>query len=628
MSRHQTQSIMRSEEMRRGWTSLGETLRGSAEHCSGAGIYVIDERGSQEFRTYAQLLEHSLRVGAALRLKGIDAHDRILLVQSTGFDFLSTFFGAIAIGATPVPFPPPTRQRSSSAAQPHARIEEAARRLVARAIVADSDLDATALPAVVPGASFGFVGDVGMLLEGMPVGAVVEPQTSAPEVAYVQLTSGATGPMRGVELTHANILSNIRAIGRALEIDSHDVGISWIPPYNSMGLAGLICVALYWGIDLVLLHPERFLKRPEDWLAAISRHRGTLTAAPNFAYHYAVRRCQRSNLEGLDLSSWRVAMSGAEPVRAQHIDAFMRRFNTYGLRQNIFMPVYGLAEATVGVTFGDLDAPVVLDGINRRVLEREGRARPLPVEGAKTPAERLHLVSVGRPLEGIEVAIVDDERNCLDERECGEVAVRGPCVMRGYTEDEPSQRGGGACDTDLDGEWLYTGDLGYLAEGRLYVIGRRCDAIQTARGRQIFPEEVELFVNSVDGIRSGSAVAFSIPCVDGDEHSAPSLLVIAFELQAGNEIDEIEPAVRALLSKHLSIDPHKLVALSPGSVPKTHSGKVRRFLARKLYLGERLERRNRNGELDGVWRVVARVQSELTRLGQQLYDRLEKLLSR
>ncbi|QDG53398.1 fatty acyl-AMP ligase [Persicimonas caeni] len=615
-----------ASENRRRFATVADVLRGAPEFAGKAGVYIMDARGSQEFRTYTQILENALRVGASLRIQGIGRLERVMLLQSTGFDFMSAFFGAVAIGATPVPYPPPGRQDHANG---EPRFMKTAKRLGASAIVADTDIDIAKLSAMGPAGTVSSVHTVPSLLEGMPVGAVVEPHTSLPEIAYIQLTSGATGPMRGVELTHRNILSNTRAIGRALEVREDDIGVSWIPPYNSMGLVGLICFGLYWGIDLVLIHPERFLKRPEEWLAAISRHRGTLSTAPNFAYHYAVRRCQESNLEGLDLSSWRVAMSGAEPVRAQHMDAFVRRFSNYGLRRDVFLPVYGLAEATVGVTFAELNKPFGIDGINRRVLEKEGRAEPLPEEGAKSPAERLHLVSVGKPLEEIDVKIVGDDGQELDDRHCGEICVRGPNVMKGYTADKPSRRVDSPGCTRLQGEWLMTGDLGYIAEGELYVLGRVCDAIETARERLVFPEEIELFVNSVDGIRAGSAVAFSVTASADAEGAEPNLLVIAYELQAGTEASDVERAVKSLIRKHLSIDPHALVALSPGSVPKTHSGKVRRFLARRLYLEDRLERRQRTaGELEGVRRFVQRAQTEASRLRNTFLQRLDNWLSK
>jgi acyl-CoA synthetase (AMP-forming)/AMP-acid ligase II len=242
---------------------------------------------------------------------------------------------------------------------------------------------------------------------------------------------------------------------------------------------------------------------------------------------------------------------------------------------------------------------------------------------------------VGRPLENIDVKIVDDAGEELGERMCGEICVRGPNVMKGYTEDERSREPIHHGCTHLDGQWLHTGDLGYVADANLYVLGRACDAIETARGRTVVPEEIELFVNSVDGIRSGSAVAFAVPAPSDHQSSdqadqpsdPPNLLVIAYELQAGTEPDEIEQAVRALLRKHLSLDPHAIAALSPGSVPRTHSGKVRRFLARKLYSSNRLERRERSGELDRIRRIVNRAQTEVTRLRDQVYDRFSDWFS-
>ncbi|MFW5965904.1 MAG: AMP-binding protein [Persicimonas sp.] len=624
-------------EGRTGWSNLDEVLRGAARHTTNAGVYITDERGGQEYRTYAQVVEASLRTAAALRLEGVETRDRIMLMQSTGFGFLSAFFGAVAIGATPVPFPPPSNQDQASVRAEHP-VERVARRIGARATVTDAAVQPSARPPAGPNAYFDFVEDVDSLLAGMPIGAAVDPESSLPETAYIQLTAGTTGPMRGVELTHANILSNVRAIGEAIDIGPTDVGVSWVPPYNPMGLVGLICVGLCWGIDLVLLHPDRFLKHPEDWLTAISRHEATLSTAPNFGYHYAVRRCQESNLADLDLSSWRVAMSGAEPVRAQHIDAFVRRFGKYGLRRDVFMPVYGLAEATLGVTFSSPDESMVIDGINRRTFERKGRAVPLPEDGQHSPAERLHLVSVGTPLEGVELEIVDRDGKPVEERTLGEIALRGPGVMKGYTSEDPSPGDDGAQralltaaapQTRLEDGWLYTGDLGYVADGRLFVVGRASATIETARGRRIFAEEVELFVNSVDGVRSGSAVAFAVPAGEesGDTDSCAELLIVAYELQAGTEETDVDRALEELLGKHLSVDPHAMVGLSAGSVPKTHSGKVRRFLARELYRAGRLERRNRTGDLATLRRLIERARGEVVELGRRLVDRIDNWLS-
>jgi acyl-CoA synthetase (AMP-forming)/AMP-acid ligase II len=605
-------------------------VRGTADVAGQAGVYVIDQRGNQEFRNYTRILESALRAAAAMRVEGIEPHDRVMLVMPMGFEFLAAFFGATLIGAAPVPFPPP--QDGMRPGQTEPACVAAARRLNVRGLILAPELDYSRVPVLTGPNAPELVTHLGELLADVPVGAAVEPQSTMPDVGYVQFTSGATGAPRGVELTHSNILSNVRAIGHAIEVTDDDVGVSWIPPHNPMGLVGILCFGMYWGIDMVHLDPERFLRRPEDWLAAISRHRGTLSTAPNFGYHYAVRRCQESNLSGLDLSSWRVAMSGAEPVRAQHMDAFVRRFRDYGVARDLFLPVYGLAEATLGVTFGDLGESFRIDGVYRDRLEKTGEAVPLPEDGPYEPHERLHLVSVGKPLEGVEVEIWGDQGEPLDDRQLGEIMVRGPNVMRGYTEDERSSSPRDERCTRLVGEWLATGDLGYLVDDYLYLVGRACDVIVRGDGRRVFPEEVELFVNSVDGIRSGSAVVFSgrppAEPVDGDGTSKWSSVVVAYETPAGTESEEVEAAVRDLLETHFELEPDTTLVLPPGSIPKTPSGKVRRFLARKLYSRGKLDRRERQPDAERTLRLVRRAGAEVTRLGRKLWTRLGEILER
>ncbi|MGM0555890.1 MAG: AMP-binding protein [Myxococcota bacterium] len=617
-----------ASEARRSWETIADMVRGTADVAGQAGIYVIDERGNQEFRNYTRILESALRAGAALRVEGVEPHDRLMLVMPMGFEFLAAFFGAALIGAAPVPFPPPQDGMRPGDVDP--ACVSAAQRLNVKAMILAPDLDYSRVPNLTGPNAPEIVTHLGELVADVPVGAAVEPQTSLPEVAYVQFTSGTTGAPRGVELTHENILSNVRAIGHAIEVTPEDVGVSWIPPHNPMGLVGILCFGLYWGIDMVHLDPDRFLKRPEDWLAAISRHRGTLSTAPNFGYHYTVRRCQESNLAGLDLSSWRVAMSGAEPVRAQHMDAFVRRFRDYGVSRDLFLPVYGLAEATLGVTFGELGESFRIDGIYRDRLEKTGDAVPLPQEGPYEAHERLHLVSVGKPLDGVEVQIRDDEGRQLAERKLGEVAVHGPNVMKGYTEDARSTDPRDERCTRLADGWLLTGDLGYLADGYLYLVGRACDLIRRGDGRRVFPEEVELFVNSVDGIRAGSAVVFSgrqpAEPIDSDGTSRWANVVVAYETPAGTEGEEVEAVVRELLDTHFELEPDTVLALPPGSIPKTPSGKVRRFLSQKLFARGKLDRRSRQPDAERTIRIVRRASAEVTRLGRKLWNKLGDFL--
>jgi acyl-CoA synthetase (AMP-forming)/AMP-acid ligase II len=266
-----------------------------------------------------------------------------------------------------------------------------------------------------------------------------------------------------------------------------------------------------------------------------------------------------------------------------------------------------------------------MDAINRRILEMEGRARPLPEEGAETPSERMHLVSVGTPLEDVEVRVVDEHDEPVEERILGEIAVRGPNVMRGYVGDV-DERGAAR----LEHGWLYTGDLGYLADGRLYVVGRACDRIQLGGGRTVFPEEIEFFADAVEGVHAGRTAVFAAPPAMAEEAAdtggAAERLVVAFELQPGTTREDVERPLRRLLERHLDVDPDEILDLSPRSIPRTKSGKVRRYLARELYREGRLDRRQREGRLAEIRRWVRRGRREIDALQDNLRDRFSDWL--
>lgn len=592
---------------------------------TGRGITVVGEQGTREFRSYRQLRESADRTAAALQLNGLDPLDRALLALPTGFEFLTAYFGALAAGIVPVPIPEPRDEGNLS--RYRGKLLETGRQLEADALILPVGAGDWKRPGDGTTTPFSLVTDLGNLLDDVPSNITIREPTNLPETAYIQLTEGTTAAPRPVELTHRNIVANVSAIGEALEVDDEDVGVAWIPLHNPMGLVGVVCFGVAFGIDLVLIHPERFLAHPHSWLEAISRHDGTLSAAPNFAYHYAARRCRESELEDLDLSSWRVALSGGEPVRGQHLEAFLKRLRNNDLEEDVFTPVYGLSEATIGVTIGALEESFRMDAINRRILEMEGRAKPLPEEGAETPAERMHLVSVGKPLDGVRVRVVDEDDEPVDERILGEIAVRGPNVMQGYV-GEVDDRGAAR----LERGWLYTGDLGYLADGRLYVVGRACDRIHLDGGRTVVPEEVEFFADAVEGVHAGRTAVFAAPPamvddVDETARASSDRLVVAFELQPGTAREDVEVPLRRLLDTHLSIEPDAILDLSPRSIPRTKSGKVRRFLARKLYREGRLDRRQRKGRLAEIRRWVRRGQREFEALRENLSDRFSDWLA-
>lgn len=589
-----------------------DALEGTAQRSPRRGMYVLDEKGNQEFRTYPQILEAALRVGAALQRRGLGQHDRILFVLPTSFEFLTAFFGAISVGAIPVPIAPPRDVIADSSDRAEAVLRLAERMKTPAALFSTRDDDASRPPQA---RELKHVMDISGLVEGVAVGATPEPGRCG-EIAYIQTTSGATGRRRAAELTHRNILTNVRAVGHRLEVTGDDIGVSWLPLHSILGLVGVVLFTLYWELDAVLMHPDRFLRRPEEWLHLFGRHAGTLAAAPSFGFDYCVRRCQESNLADVDLSSWRVALTGGGPVRPSHLAGFRRRFGRYGLRDNLFTPVYGLTEATLGVTFAAIDSPVREDVIARDVLEKDGRAES--VEGHVRPDERLEFVSVGRPLTDIDVMIIDHRGIEVGDRIVGEVAVRGPNIMRGYFDRPKKSSDGG---TRISGEWLMTGDLGYVADGELFVVGRRVEQIHGDH-REILPRPIEDVIDAVDGVRVGSAVVFGAP---GDKGEG---LIVALEIQPGAEQAEIEAIVRSRLIRHFQLEPREVVCLSPQSVPRSPTGKVRRHLVRRFYDEGILDRKARTQEFDAVRRLLQRSRHGVMKLGQTLVGGVRRLIER
>ncbi len=593
---------------------LPDTLPGcllrSAESEPDRGVTIVGESGTREFRTYHQLREAADRAAAALQIDGVEPLERVVLALPTGFEFLTTFFGALSAGIVPVPVPELAGEREERLRR---MLVRTGRRLDAEMLVRPVGSGARNWPGEGWTSPFATVTDLGELLEDVPSNVTIREPTDLPSTAYVQMSEGTTASPRAVELTHENIVSNVSAIGGALQVEAEDVGVSWIPLHNPLGLIGVVCFGVAFGIDLVLIHPERFLARPYCWLEAISRYDGTLSAAPNFAYHYAARRCRESDLQNLDLSSWRVAMSGGEPVRGQHLEAFLDRLRDRGLREDVFTPVYGLVEATIGVTVGGLGESFEMDAVNRHILEQEGRAKPLTEQGPPTASERMHLVSVGTPIGGIDLRIVDEGGDPVGERVLGEVAVRGPNLMRGYV-DGIDPRGA----VRVERGWLYTGDLGYRVDERLYVVGRACDRIALEDGREVFPEEIEFVADAVDGVHAGHTAVFG--CDSGE-------LVVAFELQPGTAREDVVRSLERLLETHLAVRPDRLVALALRSIPRTKSGKVRRHFARRLYDRGRLDRRERSGRIARLERMFRRRRRDVEVLRDRMAESLAAWLT-
>lgn len=533
--------------------------------------------------TYTALLAGAESVASGLKQLRLAPGATVALMLPTSIDYLQTFFGVILAGAIPVPlYPPAQRAQLEDHVRRHAEIlanaraevlisfhevRSVARLLKSRARGLRHILSATELKASSPRAS--------------SLSAV-----SRDSVALLQYTSGSTGSPKGVALSHAHLLANIRAMGACIGATSRDVFVSWLPLYHDMGLIGAWLGSLYYGCPFVLMPPTAFLARPARWLRAIHDYRGTLSASPNFGYELAARRATDEELKGIDLSCLRVAFNGAEPVHPETLERFRRRFAPYGFRSEAMTPVYGLAEAGVGVTFPPSGRGPVVDRIDRESLARLGKARPkreAPATGSA--ADAISFVSCGLPLPGYRLRIVDAQGLEVPERTEGDLQFAGPSATTGY------YRNPDATSRLLCGEWRNTGDRAYLAGGELYLTGRAKDIV-IRRGRHFYPEEIEAAVGEVDGVRRGCVVAFG---TQETETGTERLIVVAETRETGStHRRELQGRITERVTSSIGEPPDEVVLAEPHAVLKTSSGKLRRAATREAYRDGSLGRARRN----------------------------------
>lgn len=523
--------------------------------------------------TYRELWDGAARIAAALAAQhGVRRGDTVAIMLPTGLDFLQAFMGVQAAGAVAVPLYPPWRlDRIGEYLQRQSRILANAE---SRVLI--STREAVPLARMLRGAAPALHTITTTEVLRSAAKPVTETPGSRGEPAMIQYTSGSTGDPKGVLLTHANLLANIRAIAAGLELRGTDVGVSWLPLYHDMGLIGAWLCTLVYGIPLGLMSPLSFLGRPERWLWAIHERRATVSAAPNFAYELCARKVRDDAIEGLDLSCWRSALDGAEPVNVGTLERFARRFERYGFRREALMPVYGLAESTVALCFPPVGRAPRIDRVARNSFEQSGHAYPAP-NGDPTA---LSFVSVGRPLPEHEVRIVGDTGEVVLDRTVGRLVFRGPSCMAGYYRNDEA-----TASATFEGSWLESGDLGYRADGELYVTGREKDLIIKG-GRNLVPEEVEEIAAAVNGIRRGCIAAFGL----ADDRTGTERLIVLAESRAKSDAERERLArdVTVGIATALGVPPDDVRVVPPATVPKTPSGKIRRSAARDLYIAGRL----------------------------------------
>lgn len=552
-----------------------------------AHIYFQNEEGGNDIITYGQLLKSSLQVARGLRELGLREGETVAIMQPTHPKFFYTFFGILLAGGVPVPIYPPFRMHMLEAyAKTEAHI---LRNAEVRILVTFDQAEnlSLLLKSFVP--SLKHVTTVDELIKSEVLTSHFHAKSDS--FAFIQYTSGSTADPKGVLLTHHNLLSNIQAYGKAIKVTPDDVAVSWLPLYHDMGLIGMWLGSLYFGVPLILLTPFSFLNHPERWFWAIHYHRGTLSGAPNFAYELCIRKINSELIEGLDLSSWRMAANGAEKVYPRTLIEFAKKFAPYGLKKSAILPVYGLAESTVALTIPPINRDFLVDTIDRKQFEEERLAVP-----TKDIKKSLLFVSCGMPIEDHEVRIVNNDHQVLSERTVGNLQFRGPSMMQGYYHNTKATQ-----DIYHDG-WFDSGDLAYQANGEFYITGRRKDLIIKA-GRNLYPAEIEELVGAVAGVRQGCVVAFEV--VD-TERGTEELVIVAevrekYQAQHQDVIDKINE----IIVTSLDIVPDHVILVAPHVVPKTSSGKLQRAACKKMYLEGLLGKRQ-----IPAWLQIARLSTQ------------------
>lgn len=561
-----------------------------AERHPGEGLRILDRSGGATWLAWPDVVARARDAAGRLVRAGVARGDRVALVHPTSVEFLDAFFGTVLAGAVPVPIYPPVNLGRLD--EYRERTASMLRAAGVRLVLADRRVRRV-LGEVVAAAS----PPLGCRsMTDLPAAArLASPEAEAGDIALVQFSSGTTRDPRPVALSHGSLVTQASLLNSRWpdSSDLHHSGVSWLPLYHDMGLTGSLLVALERPGTLTLIPPELFVVRPAIWLQTISAFKATVSPGPNFAYSFAADRIRDAELEGIDLSCWKVALVGAEVVVPSVLREFSRRFEPWGFRREALTPGYGLAEATLAVTLSDPSKRFVSRFFDERALAERGEATEV---GPEAEGGR-EITSCGRPLDGFEVRVTAEDGEKLPEGRVGAIECRGPSIMEGYLGQPEATA---AC---LGDGWLNTGDLGFLLEGDLFLTGRSKDVI-IIRGRNYSPEEIERALDVVEGVRTGCSVAVGWM---GDGASGEALLVF---VEARRGVPPVRfPAIATACGEAVvsatGIRPESIFVLSAGTLPRTSSGKLRRQEALRRHLAGELRPPGPSGPL-GLARILAR----------------------
>ncbi len=537
--------------------------------------FLPEGEAEEATQTYGELDRRARAFGALLQSCG-SVGDRVLLLYPPGLEYISAFFGCLYSGLVAVPAYPPRSARNMQRLRSIVADAQPAIALTNRSVF-DLILKSEGAGLDWQGLRWLSTSD----LDDELADEWREPRVNRETLAFLQYTSGSTATPKGVMLSHHNLLYNSALISEAFRTDSESIGVSWLPPYHDMGLIGQILNPVYVGAQTVLMAPVAMLLRPSRWLRAISRYRATHSGGPNFAYQMCVRKFAPDTWGELELSCWKVAFNGAEPIRPETLDAFTQTFMPYGFRREAFYPCYGLAEATLMVSCISGRPLPITTAVHAAALEQNQVIETSATEGCV-------LVGSGRTLPPQQILIVNPHTlTRCEPDEVGEIWVRGQSIAQGYwnhPEETQNIFQAKLADTE-EGPFLRTGDLGFLADGELFVTGRLKDLIIIC-GRNLYPQDIESGVERChESLRPGCGAAFSVS-VSGEEQ-----LVIVQELEFRQKPDltEVTKAVRRAVTEDHGVQPWEIVLIKPGTITKTSSGKIQRYQCKLRYLAGQLD---------------------------------------
>ncbi|MBX7114379.1 MAG: fatty acyl-AMP ligase [Myxococcaceae bacterium] len=530
------------------------------------GFAFLNREGGEDFMSFATLREEAMNRAAHFRALGLKHGDRVALVLPDGQDFVPTFLGAVWAGLVPVPLYPPL-----SLGKLDAYLEtlvNICRKATPAYLVTNAKLSQVLWSGAARIPSLQGVLAAEELRQPAPSEASREPaKVSGDDLCFLQFTSGSTSLPKGVEVTHDALRANAWAIMRdGLNTDSSvDMGVSWLPLYHDMGLIGFVLSPLFHNVQVTFIPTLSFVRGANIWLSTIHKKRGTISFAPNFAYSLAAKRAKPEQLENWDLSCMRAFGCGAEPINPTTMKNFVETFIPAGLKASALVPCYGMAEATLAISFIGLDEELSTDKIDATTYRDEKRAVP-----AQGNAATVEFVSCGRTFPGHDVGAFADDGQRLPDRQVGELWVKGPSIARGYYQDPQ------ASEATFGQGWLRTGDLGYLVDGQVFITGRKKDLI-IINGRNYDPQRIEWLVDEMPEVRRGNTVAFSVPGQASEE------LVVVVESRSENPA-ALKEAITQRVNEELSLNCSAVVVAPPGSLPKTSSGKLQRSRTRQQYL--------------------------------------------